>query len=92
MSYMEHLVFVFHTQTVFFLLMIIYILINYFTNYENVGLFMLLFLVYLFMALKKFYQQGKFKTFVKFILLNIVYTTIGFFAAIISGFIAFMFG
>ncbi len=92
MNYMEHLVFVFHTQTVFFLLMIIYILINYFTGYENIGLFMFLFLIYLFMALKKFYQQGKLKTFVKFILLNIVYTTIGFFAAIISGFIAFMFG
>lgn len=92
LNYMEHLVFVFHTQTVFFILMIIYILINYFTGYENVGLFILLFLVYLYMALRKFYQQGKFKTFVKFILLNLIYMNIGGFSMLIISFIAFMFG
>lgn len=92
MNYMEHLVFVFNTQTVFFLLMLIYILISYFTSYENISLFMLLFLIYLYMALRTFYQQGWFKTFVKFFILNMVYIFIGVFAMFIVAFIAFLYG
>ena len=92
MNYMEHLVFVFHTQTVFFLLMTIYIIIGFITNYEGLWPFLLLFLIYLFMSLQRFYKQGWFKTFIKFILLNIIYLNIGGVAAVISAFIAFMFG
>ncbi|MFK5879068.1 MAG: DUF3667 domain-containing protein [Flavobacteriaceae bacterium] len=92
MNYMEHLVFVFHTQTVFFLLMIIYILITLVTDFENTAPYILLFLVYLYMALRKFYQQGWFKTLVKFFILNIIYINIGGLAMLIISFIAFMFG
>lgn len=92
MNYMEHLVFVFHTQTVFFLLMIIYILITLVSDFESAAPYMLLFLVYLYMALRKFYQQGWFKTLVKFFILNIIYINIGGIAMLIISFIAFMFG
>ena len=90
MNYMEHLVFVFHTQTVFFLLLLISNIIGLISNYNNVWIFLLLFLIYLFMALKKFYQQRTFKTFVKFILLNCVYSSLGIIALIIISVIAFM--
>lgn len=73
-TYMEHLVFVFHTQTVFFLLFVIFYLLNFFVKMENVSwVFVLLFLVYLYKALRNFYKQKRFKTVIKFILLNSYY-------------------
>lgn len=70
-TYVEHLVFVFHTQTVFFLLSIIFYLIYYFKpNDSMTAIFLLLFLIYLYLSMRRFYQQGRFKTFVKFILVN----------------------
>ncbi len=85
-SYMEHLVFVFHTQTVFFLLFIIYNFINLFVDIESASwVFSLMFLIYLYKALRAFYQQGRFKTVLKFLILNGYYmflAVIGF--AIIS--------
>jgi len=80
-TYVEHLVFVFHTQTVFFLLSIIFYLTYYFNPKEYIiGIFFLLFLIYLFLAMRKFYMQGRFKTFIKFILVNMSFfliSTIG---------------
>ena len=90
MNYMEHLVFVFHTQTVFFLLLLISNIISSNSSYNNAWIFLLLFLIYLFMAMRKFYQQGAFKTFVKFILLNCVYSSLGIIALVIISVIAFM--
>ena len=70
-TYVEHLVFVFHTQTVFFLLSIIFYLIYYFRPRDYLlAIFFLLFLIYLFIAMRSFYRQGIIKTFLKFILIN----------------------
>ncbi|AOW20821.1 DUF3667 domain-containing protein [Urechidicola croceus] len=78
MNYMEHLVFVFHVQTVFFLLMIIFTLISLITKNDSIqAIYLLLFLVYLFIALRRFYGQGKLKTTIKFILLNLIYFLLG---------------
>lgn len=77
-TYVEHLIFVFHTQTVFFILLIIFYTLNLATNKDNISwIFMVLFLVYLLSALKRFYDQGYFKTFIKFCLLNFIFTTLG---------------
>lgn len=85
-TYVEHLVFVFHTQTVFFLLLTIFFFINFFKGGEQIiAIFFLIFLIYLFIAMRKFYRQGRFKTFIKYTLLNTVYmilATIG--VAIVS--------
>ena len=72
-TYVDHLIFVFHTQTVFFMLLTIYYIIELFGLKTDVWIYMLLFLVYLFIAMRKFYQQGYFKTFVKFSMLNMAY-------------------
>jgi hypothetical protein len=73
-TYMEHLVFVFHTQTVFFLLLVIFILLSIFFTMQNMlWIFILLFLLYLYKALRHFYQQGRLKTIVKYVLLNSYY-------------------
>jgi len=90
-SYMEHLVFVFHTQTVFFLLYIIFYLINYFAKTDLFTLiFILLFSIYLYKAMRNFYKQGRFKTFLKFIILNGFYLTLASLGLLIVAVLSFM--
>jgi hypothetical protein len=90
-TYVEHLVFVFHTQTVFFLLSIIFYLVYYFkTNDYMIGIFLLLFVIYLYLAMRKFYQQRRFKTFLKFVLINFSFFIISTIGAITIAFITFM--
>ena len=88
-TYLDHLVFVFHTQTVFFMLMTVLYLISFFTNVEQEWIFFALFVLYLYLAMKKFYGQGYFKTFIKFSMLNLVYTIFGFIGVLIVGLISF---
>jgi hypothetical protein len=77
-TYIDHLIFVFHGQTVFFMLFSIFLLLNLFSLKPQIWVFIVLFLLYLIIAMKKFYQQGYFKTILKFLLLNLGY-------AIVSG-------
>ncbi len=75
-TYVDHLIFVFHIQTVFFMLFsIFYVLLICGVNPE-LWIFTILFLLYLIIAMKNFYQQGYFKTFIKFLLLNLSYTIV----------------
>lgn len=77
-TYVEHLVFIFHTQTVFFLLLIIFFPLSYYQEPEIlIPVFLILFLIYLFIAMKKFYNQGYFKTLIKFIIINNIYMFLG---------------
>ena len=76
-TYVDHLIFVFHTQTVFFMLLSIYFLMEIFGATPELWVFTMLFLLYLIIAMKKFYQQGYLKTFVKFLLLNLSYSIVG---------------
>lgn len=72
-TYMEHMVFIFYTQSVFFLLMLLFVLISYFTNDKEsllIGFSLLSFSIYLLLAMKKFYNQGWIKTFLKYIMAN----------------------
>lgn len=78
-TYMEHLVFLFHTQTMFFVLLTFAVLLDSicFPSSQNdpfSGIALLVFLFYLYKAMRKFYQQGRFKTLVKFLILNQIFT------------------
>lgn len=75
-TYVDHLIFVFHTQTVFFMLFSIFLLLKLCKVDPSIWIFICLFLLYLYLAMKKFYQQGYFKTFLKLILVNISYFTV----------------
>jgi len=91
LNYMEHLIFVFNTQSVFFLLMILLLFTSLFTESKTAPvIFVLMFLVYLFLALRKFYKQGWFKTFIKFNLLNFVYLTLSLIGFVIVSILAFL--
>ncbi|WP_298782316.1 hypothetical protein [uncultured Polaribacter sp.] len=72
-TYVDHLIFVFHIQTVFFMLFSILYILLIFDTEPKIWIFILLFLLYLIIAMKQFYQQGYFKTFTKFLLLNLSY-------------------
>lgn len=92
-SYMEHLVFVFHTQTVFFLLFVIFYLINLFVEMESViWVFLILFLLYLYKALRVFYEQKRFKTIVKYMLLNSYYMFLAGVGFVIVSVLSFLMG
>ena len=90
-NYTENLVFVFHVQTVFFLLLMIFMIIGRFSNSDWVnGIFVALFLFYLYKAMRTFYEQGRFKTLVKFLLLNTSFMILAAIGAVIVSFLAFL--
>jgi hypothetical protein len=88
-TYVEHLVFVFHTQTIFFMLFSIYFLVALFGAKPEVWVFISLFLIYLLIAMHKFYQQGYIKTFIKFLMLNFIYIIFGSIGIVLVGLISF---
>ena len=89
-SYVEHLIFVFHTQTVFFILLTIFFSLGLITNSENITwIFIVLFLVYLLIAMKRFYQQGYIKTIVKLCILNSIFLFLAAFGFAIMSAITF---
>jgi hypothetical protein len=90
-NYSEHLVFVFHVQTVFFImLLIVSIFDRIFDTGNGIIIFFILFLFYLYKALRNFFRQGRFITIVKFIILNLIYSIMAIFGLIIVAFIAFL--
>ncbi len=81
-TYMEHLVFAFHVQSLFFVLLIITLFFDYFLNtslFTSLALFA--FFIYLYKAMRNFYLQSRFKTFVKFVILNTLFSILATFAA-----------
>jgi len=84
-NYMEHLIFAFHVQTTLFVFYIIGYTIDYILN-SNWGFTLAntVFVFYLYKALRNFYGQGRVKTILKFILLNIIFFTLALIATIIA--------
>ncbi len=72
-SYTDHLVFSFHNQALLFILLIISFIIGSIFKIDTNSFFVSAFAVYLFLAMKRFYGQGIFKTFVKYLFLNTVF-------------------
>ncbi|MBI9040428.1 DUF3667 domain-containing protein [Lutibacter sp.] len=92
-TYIEHLVFVFHVQTVFFLLLSIFYFINLFTKTDGfLVAFIVLFAIYLYKALRYFYEQSRIRTILKFILLNSFYMVLAGFGFVIIAILSFIVG
>ncbi len=90
-NYTENLVFVFHVQTVFFLLLLLFIIIGRIAHPKAIiWVFLVIFMIHLYMAMRQFYQQGRIKTLVKYIILNSAFLVMATIGAIIISFIAFM--
>ena len=80
-TYMEHMIFIFHIFSFIFLAMLIFLVPDYFFNNFFTQLFFLLIgPLYFYLALKKFYGEGKWLTLIKFVFLSFIFN-IGFFMA-----------
>ena len=85
--YVEHLVFSFHTHTFAFLMIgLLILLVVTFKIYWIIAVAVCLLLIYLFISLRKVYQQGWFKTLLKLAFVNVVYVFL-FFVFMIGGFL-----
>lgn len=72
-TYTDHLIFSFHNQSLLFILLIISYLIDAIFKTASSGIFLLIFGIYLYKAMRNFYEQGRFKTIVKYIFLNTIF-------------------
>ncbi len=89
-TYIDHLIFLFHTQTMFFVLYGIGIILNTIFNIEYASTILsFIFLFYLYKALRRFYKQRRFKTIVKFFILNSIFFILAFIGAIFAFAISF---
>ncbi|MEH6760983.1 MAG: hypothetical protein V7687_07430 [Maribacter arcticus] len=76
-TYTDHLIFSFHNQSLLFILLIVSNLINGVFNIGSEGLFLLIFAIYLYKAMRNFYQQGRVKTIIKYTFLNSIFFILG---------------
>ncbi len=91
-SYSEHLIVLFHLQSVFFILLLLSYLLNFIFNVKFFkSLFVVGFFFYLYKTLRNFYQQGRFKTLVKLFLMSVVYFCIALFGFVAVSFLVFLF-
>lgn len=84
-TYMEHLIFTFHNQTTWFVLFGIAVLLEYIFNTDwTWGIAIFVFAFYLYKAFRRFYGQGRVKTILKFIIINIIFFTLAIVATAFS--------
>lgn len=69
-TYTDHLIFSFHNQSLFFILLIVSFLIDSIFGIDTSAIFLLIFAIYLYKSMRNFYEQGRFKTIVKYLFLN----------------------
>lgn len=71
--YMDHLIFSFHCQSLFIILLMFSVVIEWLSGFNLNWIAVLLFSFYLYKAMRAFYQQGRLKTIVKFLILNTIF-------------------
>jgi hypothetical protein len=90
-NYTENLVFVFHIQTVFFLLLLIFLIVDRIVDTDiGILIFTLTFMIYLYKAMRNFYGQGWFKTLLKYVMLNMAFLFLALLGGLIISFLAFL--
>ncbi len=89
-NYMEHLIFAFHVQSTLFVLYIIGYSIDYMINSDwGFTLANTIFVFYLYKSMRNFYGQGRVKTILKFIILNIIFFILAAIATVIAVIVSF---
>lgn len=84
-TYMEHLIFTFHNQTTWFVLFGMAVILDYiFDTSWFAGITIFIFLFYLYKAFRRFYGQGRVKTVLKFIIINIIFFILAIVATMFS--------
>ncbi len=92
MNYTEHLVFVFNNQTVFFILLFISVLLDRLFHSDNIIVIMILvFVYYLYRAIRTYYQESRFLSILKLSLLGVIYLVFLNIGAVATSLIVFLF-
>ena len=73
----------FHIQSLLFILLIVSLLIDSIFDVFSGWVFVLVFMVYLYKAMRKFYQQGRFKTIVKYAFFNFIFIILAMLSVVI---------
>jgi len=89
--YAEHMVLVFNLMTFLFLLLLFDEIINLFINFDLSGLILLGYPFYFYKALRNFYQQSRWKTILKFVILTFLLPITASFVALFVIFVGFLF-
>ena len=84
-TYTDHLIFSFHNQSLLFILLIINWIIDSIFNWSTSGVFLVIFGIYLFQAMRKFYDQGFLKTSVKYLFLSAVFSFLALITVLLLG-------
>ena len=82
-TYTDNLVFSFHIQSLFFILLIIGFLAGQLFGTDLTWLSFAIFSVYLYAGMRKFYKQGHFKTILKYLFLNTIFVILAWIAVIV---------
>lgn len=78
-TYMDHLIFGFHNQSMLMLLMITSLVLEIvFNKFDFLFITICIFLFYLYKAMRKFYEEKRFKTIMKFLFLNFTFFVLAF--------------
>ncbi|MDF0715595.1 DUF3667 domain-containing protein [Muricauda sp. 334s03] len=83
-TYTDHLIFSFHNQSLLFILLILSLTLDMIFNINSSGIFLLIFGIYLYKAMRKFYGQGRFKTILKYIFLNTIFMILAFITIVVT--------
>ncbi|MBR9855512.1 MAG: DUF3667 domain-containing protein [Algicola sp.] len=83
-TYTDHLIFSFHNQSLLFILLILSLTLDSIFNISSSGIFLIIFGIYLYKAMRNFYGQGRFKTIVKYIFLNTIFMILAFLTIIVT--------
>lgn len=90
MSYAEHMVFVFNFMSFVFLLIFVNELIHLLVNIDLDWLLNLTVVIYFYKALRNFYQQSRWKTILKFVILTFILPITASFVAVLVFIIGFL--
>ena len=91
LKYMEHLIFTFHVQTIFFIIFSIALIISYITTTKwIINIAALLFLFYIYKSMRHFYKQRRIKTILKFVIMNFIFIILAGIATLLATFVAFL--
>lgn len=90
LTYAEHMVFVFNFMSFIFLSLILEQIIFLFTDFELAWILIFVFPFYFYKGLRNFYQQSRWKTILKFVILSFLLPTTASFVALFVLFIGFL--
>jgi hypothetical protein len=90
LSYAEHMVFVFNFMTFMFLIIFVVEIIGLLTGLDLGWIFLIITPIYFYKALRNFYQQSRWKTILKFVILNFLLPTTASFVALLVFLIGFL--